>query len=58
MDNFNDITLFNAVIGIMNYDKNLRQEERSKIIEQKMDEILEILKVNNEINKRNTERNS
>jgi hypothetical protein len=37
------MTLFNSSLGISNTEKNTAQEEKQKVIEQKIDRILEIL---------------
>ncbi|MGN1327373.1 MAG: hypothetical protein ACI4VQ_04815 [Clostridia bacterium] len=38
------VSLFNTSLGLSNVEKNTEQEERQKRIEQKLDEILEMLR--------------
>jgi hypothetical protein len=44
-----NLALLNTFISILNYGKNLEEEKKSKSIEKKIDKILEILRVKNEI---------
>jgi hypothetical protein len=42
------MTLFNTGIGLNNQEKNSKQEDKQKQIENKLDKILKILEENNE----------
>lgn len=50
VNNFDEIAIFNTVLGLVNYSKNLEQIEHNQQLEKKINKILEILQVKNEIN--------
>ncbi len=42
---FDEIAVFNTILGLVNYSKNLEQIAHNQELEQKIDKILEILQV-------------